>query len=195
MSINYAATIADRLKRELREYAVLSAYLYVCFGAIILYKTAILGGAGISFTPFGLAAVKALILGKFILLGQAVRLGDRYDRRRIVYVIAYKALLYLLLLIVLSVLEEAVVGLIHGQTIAASLAEHLAGRLPQILATSLIMLLVLVPYLASNEVNAALGEGRLWALLFEHRAGPQSDRSSKIAGETGTTTANDDVSR
>ncbi|MBP0587809.1 hypothetical protein J8J22_22380, partial [Mycobacterium tuberculosis] len=70
-------------------------------------------------------------MAKFILLGHAVHLGDRYSDRRIINVIASKALLYLALLITLSILEEIVVGLIHGRTIAASLSD-LLGKAPQI---------------------------------------------------------------
>ena len=47
------------------------------------------------------------------------------------------------------------------------------------LATSLIMLLILIPYLASKELDVALGEGWLWRILFEHR-GLQADRSAKV---------------
>ena len=173
MAINRSTpmTVAQRAKHELWEFVLLSAYLYVCFGALILYKMAILNGEGVGYLPFGLVAIKALILGKFVLLGQAVRLGDRHERNRIVYLIAYKGLLYLALLIVLSVVEEAVVAIIHGQKIAASLAEHVGGKLPETLAASLIMLLILIPYLASKELDVVLGEGRLWKMLFERRAG------------------------
>ena len=86
-----------------------------------------------------------------------------------------------MLVIVLSAIEEGVVGIIDGRTIAASLAEIGGGKLPQILATSLIMLLVLIPYLAFGELNAVLGEGRLWKMLFEHRAGLQSASRRKQA--------------
>jgi hypothetical protein len=168
-------TIAQRAKQELREYALLSLYLFVCFGALILYKAAILDEEGISYLPSGLAAIKALILAKFIMLGQMIRLGDRRRGGRIAYVIAYKALLYLILLLVLSVLEEVVVGLIHGRSVAASFAEFGGAKLPQTLATSLIMLLILIPYLASRELNVALGEGRLWTLLLERRPAQITD--------------------
>jgi hypothetical protein len=175
MAINSStATAAQRLKHELREYALLSAYLYVCFTALVLYKMAILGAEGISYLPFGLPAIKALILAKFILLGLAIRLGDRHGERRIAYIIAEKALLYLVMLIVLSIVEEAAVGVFHGRTIAASLMELVDGKLPQICAASFIMLLILIPYLASRELNVVLGEGRLWQILFERRAGLQS---------------------
>ena len=157
----------------MREYAVLAAYLYVCFAALLLFKATILGGVGMSYLPWGLAAVKALILGKFILLGQAFRLGDRHERRSIALAIVYKALLFLGLLIVLSLVEETVIALIHGEAVRASLAAHLGNQLPQALAMSFVMLLILIPYIAFREIDAALGDGTLGEFLFRRRIGPE----------------------
>ena len=172
-----AASIGQKLGHELRQYAVIAAYLYVCFGALILYKTAILRGEGVSYTPFGFAAIKALILGKFILMGHAAGLGDRYQHRSLVHVVARKSLLFLVMLLVLSVVEELVVGLIHGRTVAASLSEFAGGRLPETLASCVIVLLILVPYMAFREFAVVLGEGSLRQLLLERRAGPRSGGS------------------
>ena len=127
-----------------------------------------------SYAPYGLAVIKAVILAKFILVGHALWVGDRYSERRFVYIIAYKSVLFLVMLLVLSVIEETVVGIIHGRAIDASLAEVAGATLLQILASCLIMLLVLVPYLTFRELNEVLGEGRLRQLLFEKRAGPHS---------------------
>lgn len=160
------------MKHELRNYVLLSVYLYVCFSAIVLYKTAILGGAGISYLPFGVPIIKALILAKFILLGQAIRLGDRLGRVRVISIIAHKAVLYLILLVVLTTVEETIVGISHGRTIGSSLAEFAGNKLPETLATSVIMLLILTPYLAALELDAALGKGRLWELLLSRSAKP-----------------------
>ena len=82
-----APAIVHKVAHELWQYAIISAYLYVCFGALLFYKAAILNGAGISYAPYGTAAIKALILGKFILLGEAAGLGDRYEKRRPIHVI------------------------------------------------------------------------------------------------------------
>lgn len=164
-------SLAHKVEHELRQYALISAYLYVCFGALIFYKTAILQGQGISFVPFGLAAIKALVLGKFILLGHAVGLGERGGEHRIIYLIIRKALLFLVMLLVLSVIEEAIAGIIHGQTVTESIPMLQGGSLLRVLATSLIMLLILIPYLAFGEINEALGEGVLKQILFESRSG------------------------
>jgi hypothetical protein len=162
---------AHKFVHELRQYAEISAYLYVCFGALLFYKLAILNGHGVSYAPYGMAAIKALVLGKFIVLGHMAGLGERFGKRRAVSVIAYKSLIFLAMLLVLSILEEAVVGLFHGQSVAASLAAFFGESLLQILATCLIMLLILVPYFAFGELREALGEARLRQLLFEPRSG------------------------
>jgi GYF domain 2 len=60
------ATLAQRARHEVAEYLAISAYLFVCFGSLLFYKSAILRNDGIEFTAFSLALVKALILGKFI---------------------------------------------------------------------------------------------------------------------------------
>ena len=136
---------AHKVGRELRQYALISAYLYVCFGALIFYKTAILRGVGISYAPYGLAAIKALVLAKFMLMGHAVGMGDRYERRRFIHVIAYKSLLFLIMLFILSAIEETVVGVLHGRTVVVSLADIAGGTLPETLASCVIMLLILIP--------------------------------------------------
>lgn len=169
MPAGKSTAVAQRLKHELRQYVVLAAYLYVCFGALILYKMAILGAQGVTYLPLGLPIIKALVLAKFMLLGKAIHLGEGAGNSRVIHRIAYKALLYLLLLIVLSALEEAVVGLVHGRSIAATIAEVGGAKFVQILATSFIMLLILVPYIALTELDTALGDGKLREALFKNR--------------------------
>ena len=71
-----AATVARKLGRELREFAVAALYLCVCFGALNLYREAILNAHGVSFSSYGWGAVNALSLAKFILIGQAFHIGD-----------------------------------------------------------------------------------------------------------------------
>jgi hypothetical protein len=70
-------TLSQRLRKELTEYLVIAAYLYVCFGALIFYKATVLQSDGIAFTAFGIAIVKALVLGKFILVLHALKIGEQ----------------------------------------------------------------------------------------------------------------------
>ena len=48
------ATLPQRAVHELKEVAILTAYLYVTLGAVILMKATVLHDAGVSFTPWGI---------------------------------------------------------------------------------------------------------------------------------------------
>jgi len=154
---------------EFRELAILTAYLYVTLGAIILFKAAVLHGQGVSFVPWGLAAVKAVLLAKFLMLGGMMKVGRGYTRHPLIWPTLYKSFVFLVLLVVLTVLEEAVVGLFHHRSIAASLGELFGPRLQETLAGYLIMLLLLIPLAAIHVLNEALGEGKLTRMFFVER--------------------------
>jgi hypothetical protein len=174
--------VARKLGHEMLELGLIFAYLYVCLGAIILYKLTILRGQGIDYEPYGLAAIKAFLLAKFILIGHAAKVGDRYGRRRFIYVVAYKSFLFLLILLALSIIEEAIVAVIHGRPISASVVDVAGGTLPETLAGCLIMLLILIPYLAFRELSEVLGEGRLRQILLDYRTGSTHGGRSKPHG-------------
>jgi hypothetical protein len=167
--INAKATLPQRAVHEFREFAILTVYLYITLGAVIAMKTAVLHTQGIEFAPWGLAIVKALLLAKFMLIGRALKIGERDKTRPLIWPTLYKAFAFLVLLIVLTIIEEAVVGLFHGQSIAASLRDLMGRRLEETLAGYLIMLLVLVPYFAFHVLDEALGEGRLTKMFFYER--------------------------
>jgi hypothetical protein len=113
-------SLRHRATEELREFLILGVYLYVCLGAIIIMKSAILNGVGVEFDVWGIAAVKALLLAKFMLIGKALRLGEKKNKP-LAWPTLYQSLLTLLLLIVLTALEEILVGAIHHRTVIESL--------------------------------------------------------------------------
>ncbi len=160
------ATLGQRAAHELKELAIISAYLYVTLGAVIMMKTAVLHTEGIAFAPFGIAIVKAVVLGKFVLLGNAVHVGGRNISGPLIWPTLRRAFAFLVLLVVLTIIEEVVVGLFHHQSIAASLGELFGARLQETLAGYVIMLLVLIPFFAFRVLSEALGEGRLERMFF-----------------------------
>ncbi|MHB2166539.1 DUF4339 domain-containing protein [Alsobacter sp. R-9] len=163
-------SLADRARHELAAYAVIVAYLYVCFGALLLYKSAVLSHAGVSFVPLGIAAIKALVLGKFLLLLHSARVGERMGRgSRPIVAIARQALLFATLLVLLTVIEELVVGTIHGKSVGMIMSELADGSLMEAAVTSLLMVLVLTPYFALREINSELGDGVLFRMLLTPR--------------------------
>ena len=169
------ATLHQRAMHEFKELAIISAYLYVTLGAVILMKTAVLRTEGVEFIPWGIAIVKAVVLGKFVLLGNMVHVGGRDISGPLIWPTLRRAFAVLVLLIVLTIIEEAVVGLFHHRSIAASLGELFGARLEETLAGYLIMLLVLIPFFAFRVLSEALGEGRLERMFFVERRQPGID--------------------
>jgi ABC-type spermidine/putrescine transport system permease subunit II len=162
-------SLAQRAWGEFTELAGICAYLYICFGALIFYKASILHSHGVEFVAYGLALGKALILGKFVLVAHALGIGDRNNPRRLALAILFKSLVFALLLVALSVVEEVIVGFFKGRQLQEVLGEIAGGTLPQVLATSLLILLIMIPYFAFREISAALGDGKLVKLLTERR--------------------------
>lgn len=161
-----AATLWQRAVRELKQFAILTAYFYVTFGTVILMKAAVLHTHGIHYVIWGSAIVKALLIAKFMLLGRIMKIGERYRGRPLIWTTLHKAFGFLLLLVVMTVAEEAVIGLVHHRPISAILSELAGPRLEESLVEILVLLLVLIPFIAFSVLAEALEEGRLQRMFF-----------------------------
>jgi hypothetical protein len=158
-------SLQHRLREELRKYLIISAYLYICFGALQLYKSALLQDAGVHYAAWGVAVVKALIVGKFLLIGDAVQNRMRRHPQGLPGRIAKRIFWLLVILVLLTIAEELVVGWIHGQSIAEMRTEFHSRSMLELLAEMLVMLLILVPLVAAAELNQAQGSGGLRRLM------------------------------
>jgi len=163
------ASIGQRVAHEFKQFLIIAAYLYVCFTALAYLKSAILQAQGVTFAPFGFAAVKALICAKFLSIGYVFHLGERYKKQALIWPILHSSFVFLALLIVLTVLEELIVGYLHHRAFADSVAEIGGGTFHQAIATSIILLLILIPFFAFRSMADALGGHVLFRLFFEPR--------------------------
>ncbi len=166
MTESASPTRRERLLEELRKYALISAYLWVCFAVLTLFKAASLETEGVVWAPLGFAVVQALVLGKFILIGDALKAGHRAAHHSLIYRIAWRSLAMLGVLIVFKALEELVVGWVHDQSFATILEEATALPLWVHLAPVLLMLLILVPMITVAEIHRSIGQERFRELLL-----------------------------
>src|ERR1700722_19715337 len=152
------STTSEKLVDELKEFLVVAAYLFVCFSALAYLKYTILQAQDIAFAPFGFAAAKALICAKFMSIGHALHLGERYKTRALIWPTLYRSLVFIVLLLVLNVLEEVAGGLFHHRAVADSISGVGGGTLQQLIATSFVIFLVLVPFFAFRSLGEVVGE-------------------------------------
>ena len=161
--------LKQRAREELQNYAIVSGYLFVCFAVLLLFESTIPGSDNAGAFSLATAVIKALVLGKFILIGEAVGVGGASRGNHLVSDVVRKSLQFLALLIVLTAAEELIVGKVHGQDFSATLAEFSRHSLLQMLAKCLLMLLILLPLIATRELSKKLGPGVLRKLLLEVR--------------------------
>jgi hypothetical protein len=163
------ARVRQRLAVELREFLVITVYLYIYFGALIYFKAAILQAYDVDYAPWGIAIVKALICAKFVLVGRMFHLGERYKDLPLIWPTLHKSFVFMVLLVVLNALEEVVAGFIHRRSTADIIANINGGTLDQIVATSVLGMLIFIPFFAFRSLGELLGERNLVRVFIEPR--------------------------
>jgi phosphatidylserine synthase len=163
------ASFREKAGEELMEFLILSAYLYVCFAALIYLKFAILQANGVAYFALGVAIIKAALCAKFMLLGRAFHIGERFRNLPLIVPTLHRWFLFLLLLVVLTFIEEIAVGAIHGRKVMDSIYGIAGGTFHQIVATTLILFLILIPYFAFRSLGNIVGDKTLVRLFFEPR--------------------------
>ena len=162
--------IATALLHELKTFAAISLYLFVYFVAVMLYKASILRAEGIAFAPFWLAAVKALVLGKFVLAGKAMHLGRRSQGMAMIWHVVHEVIVFVALLFALSCLEEGILSLIHGHSLNEALSRLFQETWQQVAASCLLGSLALAPLFGIEAIAAAIGGKDFHRLVFDKRS-------------------------
>lgn len=162
------AGLKERAKREVKEFAIIAAYLGVLFCAISAYTSLLLGKYGESNTlTYSFAIINALIIAKVILTGDMMRLGRRLENRPLYQSALLKAVMFFVLVFLFHFLEDLVKRLIRGKS-AGSLIDEL--EVEQLIARSIIILCAFVPLFAFRELRRVLGEEKLYSLFFSRTA-------------------------
>ena len=160
--------LKERALDEARRVVVLFLYLWLLFGLFALHTRIVLSENGLNFTEQGLALLNAFVLAKVMLVVENLNVGRWLQRRRqpLIYSILYEAFVFAVVFICFHILEHAVVGLIKGESLAASIPAIGGGGLEGLVCVAAIMFVALVPYFAFQNVSRVLGPGRLKELLL-----------------------------
>lgn len=151
---------------EIRRFAAAFLYLWVCLAAILLYKASVLDGGSVRFGDYALAALKALILAKFALAIHTLRIGDSLGAMPMIYVIVYRSIVFLVVVVAATFAEIVVVSLGHGRTMAETVAAAAGETWMAVAAAAPLLWLVTVPYFALRELGEALGPCALRRMLL-----------------------------
>ena len=157
-------TLKERAAHELKNYAFISAYLFVLFSALTIYTELVLSHFGAeSSLSLGFCLINALVIGKVILLGEMFHLGQSYEAGHPLYrTVLIKSGLYGLLFFAFHLVEEAVKRIIHHEPPGTVFREMELSRLA---AGAVVILCAFIPLFAYRELGRILGEEKLQAIF------------------------------
>ena len=100
------AAIAERAETEAKELFFLTLYLFIVFSALVFLKSAIKEADGVHWGYWGFAAIKAILIAKFMLIGRALHIGEGLRDRPLIWQTLYKAIAFTIFVTILTVIEE-----------------------------------------------------------------------------------------
>ncbi len=171
------------LKKELREMIPPTLFFLVVFETVVLARSLMRAGSGggpgddLSLTTPGAALIGALVMGKAILIADALPMFRWFRRRRAVNV-AWRVLLYLVVVLFFQALEE-LIPLARER----GLGDALGGLLDEIdwarfWATHLVLAIFLVLYAFATATIEVIGRERFRERFFGGEAGDGASEGS-----------------
>ncbi|HEX8797348.1 MAG TPA: hypothetical protein VF772_01985 [Terriglobales bacterium] len=94
----------------MRQYLLMSFYLFVVFSLLVVHRSEILAEHHIDYKLHGFALSNALALAKVMLRAQHLRLGDRFIDAPLIYQTLSRSFLFTVVLACFKIVEDFVVG-------------------------------------------------------------------------------------
>jgi hypothetical protein len=175
-SAHGARSLKAKAAEEFRRFVILFFYLWILFGVFVLNQGIVLREHGFDFVLQGFAFINALVFAKVMMLFEIFDPGRWLRRRPLIYPILYETLLLTILFLVAHVLEKTIDGLVRGKTIADSLPTIGGGGLTGLLSITVILFIALIPFFGLRNLSLAMGEGRLWSVIFDQPSAEEGER-------------------
>ncbi len=161
---------------EFRRFAILFFYLWILFGVFVLNQGVVMREHGINFPMLGFAFINALVFAKVMMLFEVFDPGRWLRARPLIYPILYETLLLTVLFLVAHVIEKTIEGLFRGETIIDSVPVIGGGGLIGFLSITAILFIALIPFFGLRNLSLALGEGRLYPMIFGQPSAEDGER-------------------
>jgi hypothetical protein len=164
------SSAAGFVLKEIKEMIPPTLFFAVGFNLILLTTNLILNEYQVKFSSFLLATTGALIVGKSVLIAQALPFFRRMDNAPLIKPVLYKTGIFFAAVFVVRIIEKLIEFLSHGDH-PRSIAEYVATTFKwnQFLAVQLWILTLFLMYTFFSELNHLFGDGELAKVLFTRR--------------------------
>lgn len=158
--------IKNNFVTETKKLVVITAYIMLVMLGLRIYKIMILEEYQISYFHVGFSFFEAMILSKVIMLGEFLKLGERFNDRPLIVKTVYKSFCMSLLALLFSIVEYSIEGLIASRSLFGVLIEIALKGKGEMLAQTLLIFINFIPLFAIWETGKAMGNDQLFQLLF-----------------------------
>ena len=182
--------------KELWEVLPPTIFFAVGFNLIVLTTDLILADFLIHFGNFVIATTAALVVGKSVLVANAMPFLRRFDRAPLIRPILFKTMVYWAVVFLVRFLEKLIEYIFAGgrlREIPDYVATHFTWH--RFAAIQIWIFVLFLVYTAGAELNARLGQGELLKIFFtrprRNRRGlsPRGSATSQIQSAKGDPTA------
>jgi hypothetical protein len=157
------------LEKEIREIIPPMVYFFFALSLIAIIRRLMLEGTGLPAGTVVQLLVAALIMGKAVLLADMLPFINRYPGKPLIYNVAWKTLIYLLVASAIHYVERIIeFWRSHGSFRAANQALLDTAIWPHIVAVEIIIGILVIAYCTFTELERVLGGHNMRAIFFGH---------------------------
>jgi hypothetical protein len=162
--------LKQKLFHEFREYLINVIYLTLFFSAVIFYRRLVLAQHGIVVEDYFLGIVKALVIGKVIMIGAFLRISRKYENKPLIIPTLYKSFLFTLWVMIFDMIEIYIKAFIQtpGFTEAFQGLKHHIN--PAWFGAAVVICISFLPFFAMKELSRVMGKDKFRGLFFKSRA-------------------------
>ncbi|MES2659094.1 MAG: hypothetical protein V4689_10795 [Verrucomicrobiota bacterium] len=168
------------LVHEMFEYFFNFAFLAVFLVAFAWYRRLLLASYHIEYSGYWTPLVEAAIFAKVIMIGDALRVGRRFQNRPLALTTLYRTIVFSGLVILFAFAEHIIGAVVHGKPASAGIAEIASKGLDEVLAWCVVMIAAFLPFFAVKELERAFGPEKIRGMFFSrHAEGTDSPAAGK----------------
>jgi hypothetical protein len=157
--------------KELQEVLPPTVFFGVGFNLIVLTTDLILADYLVSFGNFIVATTAALVVGKAVLVANALPFLRRFDEAPLIRPVLFKTIVYWAVVFLVRFLEKLIEYFLAGGSLSG-IPEYVATHFSwnRFVAIQIWIFVLFLIYTSLNELNARFGEGLMFKIFFTKRS-------------------------
>jgi hypothetical protein len=166
--------LSTTLKKEFFELLPPTIYFFVALHIVAFVRVLMLKGTGIAPSSSISIAVAALIMGKAVLIADMLPLINKFPNKPLVYNVAWKTFIYLLISVVIHYLERLIdFWRETGSFIAGNEKLLLVIIWPHFWAIQIILFVLISMYCMMHELVRVIGKEKVLRIFFGPMPAPE----------------------